>query len=60
MMAPASFSSKEVTEGQRGYFPRAIWLIKNKVVVGISLVVQRLRLHALNAGSPGFDLWSGN
>ena len=27
--------------------------------VGTSLVVQWLRLHAPNAGGPGFDPWSG-
>ena len=27
---------------------------------GTSLVVQWLRLHAPDAGGPGFDPWSGN
>ena len=29
-------------------------------ISGTSLVVQRLKLRAPNAGDPGFGLWSGN
>ena len=33
---------------------------KSKLPLGMSPVVQQLRLHAPKAGGPGFNYWSGN
>ena len=55
------------TEKDKYFMISHMWNLKNhtneslhKIETGTSLVVQWLRLHAPNAGGPGFDPWSGN